>query len=167
MIYPSEGNFIGVIGNVGSRQLVRQIVAAFREHGQFPSEGAAIPANIVGVGWSDHWSFWQAGYPGVMITDTAPFRYPYYHQPGDLPEEINFDHIARIVAGLEGVVRELGEMTRGGGGGGVGGGGRGGAGGVGGGVGGRGGIGRGGGVWAGGGLFVCVVHPPPLPCGSP
>lgn len=107
MVYPAEGNFIGVIGNVGSRQLVRQIVAAFREHGQFPSEGAAIPANVVGVGWSDHWSFWQAGYPGVMITDTAPFRYPYYHLPGDLPEQINFDHIARIVTGLEGVVKEL------------------------------------------------------------
>ena len=46
---------------------------------RFPSEGATAPSSIPGVGWSDQWSFWQAGYPGVMVIDTAPFRYPYYH----------------------------------------------------------------------------------------
>jgi hypothetical protein len=60
-----------------------------------------------GIDRSDQWSFWQFGYPGVMITDTAPFRYPYYHHPLDTPDKIDFDHMARVVAGLEGVVREL------------------------------------------------------------
>jgi Zn-dependent M28 family amino/carboxypeptidase len=105
--YPAEGNFIGVVGNVGSRQLVRQIVAAFRRHGEFPSEGGAIPGDVTGVGWSDHWSFWQEGYAAVMLTDTAPFRYPYYHSPLDTPDKLDFDHMARVVSGLEGVLGEL------------------------------------------------------------
>lgn len=105
--YPSEGNFIGVVGNVGSRQLVRQVVASFRRHGHFPSEGGAIPGAMPGIGWSDHWSFWQHGYPGVEITDTAPFRYAHYHRPTDTPDKLNFDHIARVVEGLVGVIEDL------------------------------------------------------------
>ena len=64
--YPSTGNFIGLVGNVGSRALVRRVIRSFREAGKIPSEGAAVPAFIPGVGWSDQWSFWQNGYPGIM-----------------------------------------------------------------------------------------------------
>ena len=52
LIYPTTGNFISFVGNVGSRQLVRQCVGAFRQHAQFPSQGAAIPDVVPGVGWS-------------------------------------------------------------------------------------------------------------------
>jgi len=51
------------------------VVGRFRRLCDFPSEGAALPGSITGIGWSDHWSFWQAGYPALMVTDTAPFRY--------------------------------------------------------------------------------------------
>jgi hypothetical protein len=106
-LYPSEGNFIAVIGNVGSRPLVHRVVESFRRHAKFPSEGGAIPADVPGAGWSDHWSFWQEGYPGVMITDTALFRYPYYHSPDDTPDKLNYDQMARVVDGLEAVIAEL------------------------------------------------------------
>src|SRR5690606_24455686 len=59
--YPSEGNFIGVIGNVGSRRLVQQVVEILRQQAAFPCEGGAIPAEVPGVGWSDDWSCWQEG----------------------------------------------------------------------------------------------------------
>lgn len=113
MLYPDQGNFIGVIGNVGSRDLVRQVIDSFRRHGEFPSEGGAIPGQVPGVGWSDQWSFWQEGYAAVMVTDTALFRYPYYHLPQDTPDKIDFDRLSRVVSGLEGVVHELaGAMPR-------------------------------------------------------
>jgi hypothetical protein len=106
-MYPSVGNFIAVIGDVGSRKLVREVVDSFRRHAAFPSEGGAVPSAVPGAGWSDHWSFWQAGYPAVMITDTAPFRYPYYHKPEDLPDKLDFDRMSRVVAALEAVVGEF------------------------------------------------------------
>ncbi|MBL7041576.1 MAG: M28 family peptidase [Pirellulaceae bacterium] len=107
VLYPSEGNFIAFVGNIKSRKLIRQVVAAFRRHEQFPSEGAALPAAVYGVGFSDHWSFWQEGYPALMVTDTAMFRYPYYHHPEDTTDKLDFDRLARVVRGLEAVVTSV------------------------------------------------------------
>jgi Zn-dependent M28 family amino/carboxypeptidase len=107
MFYPSTGNFIAFVGNLASGSLVRRCVRLFRERAAFPSEGAAVPGFLPGVGWSDHESFWEAGYPGVMVTDTAPFRYPHYHLEGDTPDKIDYDRCARVVDGVEQVVRGL------------------------------------------------------------
>jgi len=108
LLYPSKGDFISFIGNVASRPLVREAIGTFRETTRFPSEGAAVPAAIPGVGWSDHWSFWSQGYPAIMVTDTAPFRNPNYHRPGDKPETLDYERMARVVRGLEKVVVKLG-----------------------------------------------------------
>ncbi len=107
LCYPSEGNFIGFVGNLASRGLVRQAVACFRRNAQFPSEGGALPGFIPGVGWSDHWSFWQEDYPAIMVTDTALFRYPHYHEDTDTPDRIDYESMARVVQGLERVIAEL------------------------------------------------------------
>jgi hypothetical protein len=107
LAYPDRGDFIGFVGNVASRGLVRRTVATFRRHARFPSEGVAAPASIPGVGWSDHASFWREGYPAIMITDTAPFRNPAYHSPADTPDRIDYARLARVVHGVGFVVREL------------------------------------------------------------
>ncbi|HXM32134.1 MAG TPA: M28 family peptidase [Chthoniobacterales bacterium] len=105
--YPSIGNFIGFVGNFRSRALVRRVVASFREQGKVPSEGAALPSFIPGVAWSDQWSFWQFGYPAIMITDTAPFRYPHYHESTDTPDKLEYDRFALVVSALEKTIAEL------------------------------------------------------------
>jgi hypothetical protein len=110
LIYPSKGNFIGVVGNVASRPMVHAVVGSLRKHIEFPSQGGAVPGVVPGVGWSDHWSFWQEGYQAVMITDTAIFRNPHYHQTTDTPDTLDYDHLARVVIGLEGVLREMSGM---------------------------------------------------------
>jgi Zn-dependent M28 family amino/carboxypeptidase len=108
-LYPSKGNFIGFVGNTASRSLVREVVGTFRETTRFPSEGVAAPAWIAGIGWSDQWSFWQEGYPGVMVTDTAPFRNPNYHLQSDKPDTLDYERMARVVHGLAKVVSKLAE----------------------------------------------------------
>lgn len=107
MLYPDTGNFIAFVGNVGSRALVREAIASFRSHAKFPSEGAAVPGWMPGVGWSDHWAFWKAGYPAIMITDTAPFRYPHYHESSDTPDKLDYERMARVVEGLKPVIEDL------------------------------------------------------------
>jgi hypothetical protein len=106
-VYPTVGNFIGVVGNFSSRGLVRKTVHLLRTEGRIPVEGSALPSFVPGVGWSDQWAFWKCGYPGVMITDTAPFRYPYYHRPTDTPDKLDYDRFALVVSGMEKVVSEL------------------------------------------------------------
>ena len=105
--FPGTGNFIGFASNPQSKQLLFDVVSSFRRHTKFPSEGVATSPDIPGIGWSDHWSFWQVGYPAVMVTDTAPFRYKHYHEPTDTPDKIDFDRTARVVAGMVRVVGEL------------------------------------------------------------
>jgi hypothetical protein len=107
LFYPAEGNFIAFVGNVSSAGLVRKCLETFRRQVKFPSEGAALPEFITGIGWSDHWSFWKQGYPAVMVTDTALFRYPYYHSPEDTYDKLVYDRLARVTSGIELVVREL------------------------------------------------------------
>jgi hypothetical protein len=107
LFYPSKGNFIAFVGDWGSGALVRQSVASFRREAKFPSEGAALPRGLPGIGWSDHWAFWQAGYPAIMVTDTAPFRYPWYHTEEDTPEKIGYERMARVVGGLGLVLADL------------------------------------------------------------
>ena len=107
LIYPSTGNFIAFVGNVSSRGLVRRAIGEFRKSAAFPSEGAALPGWLPGVGWSDHWSFWKEGYDAIMVTDTAPFRYAHYHTAQDTVDKVDFDRLARVIDGLVPVVRSL------------------------------------------------------------
>jgi hypothetical protein len=112
VFYPTVGNFIGFVGNVHSRALLRRAIALFRKHARVPSEGAALPSFIPGVSWSDQWAFWQHGYSGIMITDTAPFRYPHYHSATDTPDKIDYDRFALVVSGMEKVIEELDRARR-------------------------------------------------------
>ena len=106
-LYPSTGNFVGLVGDIKSAKLVRRIKKSFKENSKVPVEGASLPGNIPGVGWSDHWSFWQEGYIGIMITDTAPFRYPHYHKASDTPDKINFPVFAKVTEGLVKPIEDL------------------------------------------------------------
>jgi Zn-dependent M28 family amino/carboxypeptidase len=107
LFYGDRGDFIGFVGNTSSRALTRRVIGTFRERASFPSEGAALPWLIAGVGWSDQWSFWRAGYPGVMVTDTAPFRNPHYHTASDTPDTLDYARFSRVVGGLRPVIASL------------------------------------------------------------
>jgi hypothetical protein len=106
-LYPNTGNFIAFVGNTTSRDMVKKAITEFRLKTHFPSEGGSLPGGIEGIGWSDHWSFWQVGVPAIMVTDTALFRYPYYHRPEDTPDKVDYDRMARVVLGLKRVVLKL------------------------------------------------------------
>ncbi|MCC7486605.1 MAG: M28 family peptidase [Burkholderiales bacterium] len=104
--YPSAGGFLAFVSNLSSRGLLHEALLAFRRHAAFPSEGVAAPAFIPGVDWSDHWAFWKEGYPALMVTDTAPYRYPHYHSAQDTPDKVDYERLARVVTGLAGMLRE-------------------------------------------------------------
>jgi hypothetical protein len=111
--YPAHGDFIGVIGNWRSRPLARAIARGLRRNPDLPVETLSVPFN----GWplpatrlSDHASFWDAGWPALMVTDTAFMRNPNYHRPSDRIETLDFDFMTELVKGLEFAVEELGGL---------------------------------------------------------
>ena len=107
LFYPKKGNFIAFVGNISSRSFVRETIQVFRQHAVIPSEGIAAPSFIPGISWSDQWSFWLNNYPGIMITDTAPFRYPYYHSTQDTPDKINYEKMVHVIEGLKKVLEHF------------------------------------------------------------
>jgi Zn-dependent M28 family amino/carboxypeptidase len=110
LFYPSTGNFIAFVSNLTSRPLMHEVIASFRRRAAFPSEAVAAPAFVPGVDWSDHRSFWQEGYPALMVTDTAPYRYPHYHTAQDTPDKVEYERLARVVTGLNGMLRDLAQV---------------------------------------------------------
>ena len=103
--YPTTGNFIAFVGLTSSRAFVRKTVRDFRELAHFPSVGGTAPGSVPGIAWSDHWSFDSLGWPALMVTDSAPFRYPHYHTRRDTPDKLDYEQLARVVSGLEAVIR--------------------------------------------------------------
>jgi hypothetical protein len=98
---PATGDFIGIISNRASNRVATAIKRAVRQ------VGSATPLVSLQVFFglerffgdllrSDHTPFWRAGLPAIMWTDTANFRNPHYHQPGDTPETLNYASLADI-----------------------------------------------------------------------
>lgn len=107
LFYPDQGNFIGFVSNLRSRGMLKKTVRAFRKHSDFPAEHVATFAFVPGVALSDHLSFWRQGYRALMVTDTAFYRYPYYHTHLDTPDRIDYVSMARVTAGLSRAVATL------------------------------------------------------------
>jgi Zn-dependent M28 family amino/carboxypeptidase len=100
LFYPKQGNYIGFVSNLRSHRALRAAFSAFARHCDFPAERLAAPSFVPGVAWSDQLSFWREGYPALMVTDTAFYRYRHYHMPTDTPEKLDYARMARVVEGL-------------------------------------------------------------------
>ncbi len=105
-LFPTTGNFIAFVSDFASRELLDEAHAAFRVQG-LPAEKLAAPAALPEAGFSDHWSFWQVGYPAIMITDTAFLRNPHYHAPTDSVETLDLSRYTRAVEGIQGMLEVL------------------------------------------------------------
>jgi hypothetical protein len=105
--FPDAGDFIGFVANLRSKKFLHQAVRAFQRHTDFPLRHVATFSFIPGIFWSDHYSFWKQGYPAIMITDTAPYRYPYYHTAADTPDKVQYEPLARLTMGLYRMFAEI------------------------------------------------------------
>lgn len=105
--YPDRGDFVALVSNFRSWRKMRRLAAAFRASSHFPLEHVATFSWIPGIAWSDHLSFWRAGYPAMMLTDTAFFRNPHYHAATDAPNTLDYRRMAAVTEGLAGALKRL------------------------------------------------------------
>lgn len=108
--YPSIGNYLGLAANTRSRALLDNVAGAMRSIPALPVETMVIPGN----GWvfpecrlSDHAPFWDRGYPALLVTDTAFFRNPHYHQASDTVETLDLDFITKVTQGIIATIESL------------------------------------------------------------
>jgi Peptidase family M28 len=105
--YPSQGNFIAVVGSLGEGGLARRVKRAMMESSSLPVYSINAPRFVPGVDFSDHLSYWKAGYDALMITDTAFYRNHNYHTANDTAEKLDYRRMAMVVAGVYGAVIDL------------------------------------------------------------
>ncbi len=109
--YPSVGDFIAVIGNEKSKELLERVCQSFRTGvPELPLEFLIVPGNGEGmeeVRLSDHSPFWDHGVPALMITDTGFLRNPNYHLSSDSAETLNFEFMQKVAVGVYHSVAEL------------------------------------------------------------
>ena len=99
-----RGDFLAMVSNLASRRLLRRLRRGFRRSSDLPLRAHALPGWIPAIHLSDHASYWRAGYRAVMATDTAFYRNPHYHRPGDVPATLDYPRLAAAVRGLVGGV---------------------------------------------------------------
>ncbi len=105
-LYPSTANFIAVVGDLGSGGPIKRTRMGMQAAESIPVHSFRAPGALAGVHWSDHYSFRRLGYWGVMVTDTAFMRNPYYHTAQDTPEKLDYDRMADVVLALHGVLAD-------------------------------------------------------------
>jgi Zn-dependent M28 family amino/carboxypeptidase len=102
-LYPDVANFIGVVGNERAAALLQRVVEAMQRVPQLPVEAMTVPGDgrtLAETRLSDHSSFWDHGYPALMLTDTSFFRNPHYHQPSDTPQTLHYPFLAKVTEGV-------------------------------------------------------------------
>ncbi|MDA0836051.1 MAG: M28 family peptidase [Planctomycetota bacterium] len=110
-LYPTTGNFIGVVGNERSREFRQAFCDGLREIENLPVEWLDVPGNgesFPPSRLSDHSPFWDRGYPALMVTDTSFLRNPHYHTPNDTAETLDFEFLEKVTLGcLKAIVQIL------------------------------------------------------------
>ena len=100
-------NFLALVGNARSRDLLRTVELAFRARSALRVRAAALPSFLPFVAASDHASFWALGMPAVLVTDTGPLRYRHFHERSDTPDRLDYERMADAVPGLVAAVAEI------------------------------------------------------------
>ena len=111
-IYPTKGNYIAVIGNVEQRGLIRTVKRGMQCATDLPVWSGSLPRQMPGVDLSDHRSYWEFGYPAVMVTDTSFYRNHAYHTEEDTWGKLDYGRMAKVVTGVSEALRTFGGKTQ-------------------------------------------------------
>lgn len=105
--FPRRGDFLAAVGNLRSWRLCWGFRRGFKRAVRFPLYSIVLPERVHAIRLSDNSSFWDQGYPALMLTDTSFLRNPHYHRPTDTPETLDYPRLARVTIGVAGGLARL------------------------------------------------------------
>ncbi len=97
IFYPNKGNFIAIVGRLDQRKIVKKIKGLMKGATDLPVYSVNAPIIVSGIDFSDHRNYWKYDYDAVMITNSAFYRNPEYHEPGDTAERLNYELMGKAV----------------------------------------------------------------------
>ena len=95
------------MGNLRCGRLSWTFRRGFKRGSKLPLFSVCLPESIRDIRRSDHSSYWDAGYPALMLTDTSYLRNPHYHEPTDTPATLDYDRMAEVAIGVASAMRHL------------------------------------------------------------
>ena len=99
-VYPTTGNFIALVGNYAEGDLSRRVKRSMQQATSLPVYSINAPSVLQGIDFSDHLSYWNEGFVGMMVTDTAFFRNEAYHTEDDTPDRLDYKRMAEVVVAV-------------------------------------------------------------------
>lgn len=106
--FPQQGDFLAAVGNLSSWRLCWNFRRGFkRGTRQMPLFSICLPEKVGEIRLSDNSSFWDQGYPALMLTDTSYLRNPHYHTASDTPETLDYARMTQVTLGVAEAMRYL------------------------------------------------------------
>ncbi len=106
--FPQQGDFLAAVGNLSSWRLCWNFRHGFkRGTRQMPLFSICLPEKVGEIRLSDNSSFWDQGYPALMLTDTSYLRNPNYHTAADTPETLDYARMTQVTLGVAEALRHL------------------------------------------------------------
>lgn len=97
---PDTADFLAILANGDSNAMLEAVVGTAGGIPELPVIGlktyVGVEKMLPVLLRSDHASFWSAGLPALMWTDTSEFRNPHYHRAGDTPDTLDYEFMADI-----------------------------------------------------------------------
>ena len=106
-LLPTRGDFLAAVGNIRSWRLCWQFWRGFRLASRLRIRAVVLQDKVHAIRLSDNSSFWDQGYPALMITDTSFLRNPNYHTPGDTPDSLDYASMAKVCLGVSGALLRI------------------------------------------------------------
>lgn len=107
-LFPKRGNFLAAVGNIPSWKLCWKFRRGFKKGARrMPLFSICLPEKINEIRLSDNSSFWDQGYPALMLTDTSFLRNPNYHLESDTPDTLDYPRMTKVTKGVATAMRYL------------------------------------------------------------
>lgn len=110
--FPRRGDFLTAVANFRSLKLLWSFRRGFKRNCTLPLFTIALPEAVNEIRLSDNSSFWDQGYPALMITDTSFLRNPHYHQATDTPETLDYPRLAQATLGVAAAVARISGVSK-------------------------------------------------------
>jgi len=113
-----RADFVALVGDRDGSGVAMAHVAELGRAVGLPTTVIDLPGDLLfepllsDLTRSDHASFWAAGYPGIMITDTSEFRYDRYHcgSGPDEPSVLDPDFSVQVIQVTLGSAARMAEV---------------------------------------------------------
>ncbi len=109
------GDFITIIASKGSDEIIEafsqnasnEMIDLPYAYAHFNIGYQQIASIFPDLLRSDHGPFWKENIPGLFFTDTANFRFPFYHTQADTIEKLDFNFLAKITKATVATISDL------------------------------------------------------------